>query len=329
VSARLARLAVALAALVEARAALAVDLSDAFGVREDAEISPAIELGFSGALALAQLPDATHGIGARLRAGVSYVDDDKFAVLDVINADYHSVYRAARDHYEDGGMPTLSLFDLVAQLRVTGGLHLIYGAAVARSGALTHASTAGLNVRLGVALPIFGQRAATMRDYHRSHFQLELLPLVGSLLSNLRETPESVHERPTAQVQGEVAVTGRFETIIGTMSTGARLSASYVHQHSLYVELRTRWVTPTFWRRVALVLQTQVLFPLRPMRGFLSEDAQLLYWEPSVTLSLGMVAYLGRPPSVRQEILDRYRARRDRRRERLHQRQRRLRPQLR
>lgn len=323
--------AAALATLLQAPAALAVDLSDAFALREGAEISPALELGFSGALALALLPDVTHGIGARLRASVTYLDDDKFGALEVINADYHSVYRAARDRYEDAGMPTLSLFDLVAQLRVTRGFHLIYGAAVARSGALTHVSTAGLSFRFGVVLPLYGQRAATMRDYHRAYFQLELLPLVGSLLSNLRDDPTADHERPAAQVQGEVAVTGRVETIVGTLSAGARLSASYVHQRSLYVELRSRWVTPTFWRRIALVLQTQVIFPLRPVRGFMSEDAQLLYWEPNATLSLGMVVYLGRPPAVRQEILDRYRERRERRLERVqqHQRQRRLRPRLR
>lgn len=317
----------ALAALLPARAALALDLSDAFALRAGAEISPALESGFSGALALAALPDVTHGIGARLRASVSYLDDDKFAVLEVINADYHSVYRASRDRYEDAGMPTLSLFDLVAQLRVTRGLHLIYGAAVTRSGALTHATTAGLSFRFGAVLPLYGQRAATMRDYHRAYVQLEMLPLVGSLLSVIREDPSAPQERPAAQVQGEVAVTARVETLVGTLSTGARLSASYVHQRSFYVELRSRWVTPTFWRRVALVLQTQVLFPLRPVRGFVSEDAQLLFWEPNATLSLGMVVYLGRPPSVRQEILDRYHERRERRHERLQQR--RVRPRLR
>jgi hypothetical protein len=328
VRARIALLALAaLATTIPARAGLALDLSDAFALRDGAEITPALELGFSGALSLSLLPGETHGIGARLRASTSYVDDDKFAVFEVISADYHSVYRASRDHYEDGGMPTFSLFDLAVQLRATRGLHLIYGAAVARSGALTHATTAGLDFCLGAALPIYGQRAATMRDYHRAYFQLEVLPLVGSFLSNVREDPATDQEHPTVQVQGEVAVTGRVETVVGTLSAGARLSGSYVHQRSLYVELRSRWVTPTFWRRVALVLQTQVLLPLRPVRGFLSEDAQLLYWEPNVTLSLGVVVCLGRPPSVRQEILDRYHERRDRRRERF--RQRRLQPRLR
>ena len=323
---RLAALAT-LAVLGPASPALGLDLSDVFAVREGAEITPTLEVGFSGALSLALLPEVTHGIGARLRVATSYADDDKLGSLEILSTDYHSVFRAERGRYDDGGMPALSLFDLTAQLRVTRALHVIYGASLARTGVLTHASTAGLGFRLGVVLPIYGQRAPTMRAYHRSYLQLELLPLVGSFLTALREEGFGDRNQVTVQVQGEAAVTGRTESVVGTLSTSARLSASYVHQHSLYLELRSRWVTPTFWRRLAVFLQTQLVFPLRPMKGYLSEDAQLLYYDPNVTLSLGFVVYLGDPPSVRPEILQRYREGRARRRERY--RQWRARPRLR
>jgi len=231
------------------------------------------------------------------------------------------VYRALRGRYDAGSLPGYTLFDVSSQLRLRRDIHLLYGLGLARSGPLTHTAGAGLSFRLGVALPFFGRQAQTMREYRRSYLQIETLPLVGSLLSTLAEEGFYDQEPPTVQVQAEAALVGRLETILGTYSAETRLSASYVHQHSMYLRIRLRWVGHTFWRRFAGVIQAQYVIPLRPFRTDLSEEGQLLLYEPHFTLSIGLILYLGNPPTVadghsreeRRELID---ERREQRRQR-------------
>jgi hypothetical protein len=238
-------------------------------------------------------------------------------------------------------MPTVALFSVTSQMRVTPRFHLMYGAALTRSGVLTHAASGGLAFNLGTALPLAFRRAATMREYRRAHLQLEVLPLVGSLLTTLMEEGFYDREHPRVQVQGEVALTGRVETFLGTVSADARLSASYVHQRSMYLRVTVLLVSPTFWRRVGLTVQSQVVLPLRPMLGHVSENAQTLLHEPNVALSLGFLVYLDNAPQLLPEHAERYRdvherrvqrrsERRDRRAQRAERiRQRMTRPRLR
>ena len=331
----------ALTLLTTASPCLGQDLEAAFAVRDDASTIITLGLGFSSLLSLSRTPDESHGLGGRLRGAVSYVDDDKMATFEIAAIDYHTIYRPERDRYEAGSLPTVALFSLTSQLRVTERFHLLYGAALGRSGTFTHAASGGLAFNLGTALPLLFRGASTMREYRRAHLQIEVLPLVGSLLTNLLEEGFYDTEHPTVQVQGEVALTGRVETSLGTITAETRLSASYVHQRSMYLRIAMQWVGPTFWRRVAISAQSRVILPLRPMRRHISENAQLIFYEPNVALSLGIVVYLDAVPAAtpndsarRQRLRDQRQERRQERRERRAQRieryrQRTTRPRLR
>lgn len=306
-----------------ARPGMSQDATAAFAVRDDADIVTSLGVAFGSLLSLDRLPDEAHGLGGSLRGSVRYVDDDKMALFEIASVDYYTIFRPERSRYEGGSMPTVALFSLSSQLRLTSQLHLLYGAALSRSGPLTHASSGGLAFNLGTAFPLLSRRDETMRDYRRAYLQVEMQPLVGSLLTNLLEEGFHDEEHPVVQVQGEVALSGRVETFLGSVSGDARLSASYVHQHSMLVRLMLRWVSPTFWRRVAVTIRTQLMVPLRPLRRQISENAQLILYEPNVSLSVGLNVYLDQIPSVapehtarRQQFRERRRTRRDERRNR-------------
>lgn len=312
---------VALALSFFATPCLGQDVAAAFALRDDADRVSSLGVAFGSLLSLDRVPDEAHGLGGSLRGAVSYVDDDKMALFEIASIDYYTIFLAERSRYESGSMPTVALFSLSSQLRLTRQLHLLYGAALSRSGPLTHASSGGLAFHLGTAFPLLGRRDETMRDYRRAYLQVEMLPLVGSLLTNLLEEGFHDEEHPVVQVQGEVALSGRVETFLGSVSGEMRLSASYVHQHSMLVRFMLGWVTPTFWRRVAITMRAQLMVPLRPLRRQISENAQLILYEPHATLSAGLIIYLDQIPSVapehaarRQRFRERRRTRRDERR---------------
>lgn len=284
--------AVALALLALARPAAAWDWRQAFDVRDGAVI-PAIEVAASAVLPLETLPSEAHGFGGRLQGRVNYVDDVKFARLEILTADFHLVYRPDRLRYDAGAFPTLTLFGLSSQLRLTEGAHLLYGASLLRAGAMAHSSSAGLSFRLGVALPLIGRDAPTMGQYRRSFLQVETLPLVGSFLTNLGESGFFDHEIPSVQLQGEVALVGRLRTIIGTFDAETRLSASYMRQHSMFLRIRLRWTGHIFWRRFAGMVISEYTIPLRPLWGQESEDARRLLYNHHFSLSIGLTVYLG------------------------------------
>ena len=269
-----------------------------FAMQDDAELNTSIELLATTVLPSGTTPDVVHGFGGRLRGGLRYVDDDKMALFEVADVTFHMVYRQERERYDAGSLPSMDFFSLSSQYRLQRDTHLLYGAALLTSGAFAHAATGGLAYRLGIALPIIGRDAATMRQYRRMYLQVETLPLVGSLLADLQEEGFHDQERLSSQIGAEVALTGRLETAVGVFSGEARLSASYVHQQSMYLLFGFRWVGQTFWRRFAGVLQTQVLLPLRPRRSQLSEEAQALLYDHHFNLSFGMLIYLGDAPSV-------------------------------
>jgi hypothetical protein len=300
---------------------MAQDIEAAFAARDDADMVASLGVAFSSLLSLTRVPDEAHGLGGSLRGAMSYVDDDKMALFEVASIDYHTIFRAERDRYESGSMPTVALFSLSSQLRLTNQLHLLYGAALSRSGPLTHASTGGLAFHLGTAFPLLSRSDETMRHYRRAYLQVEMLPLVGSLLTNLLEEGFHDEEHPVVQVQGEVALTGRVETFLGSISAEARLSASYVHQRSMLIRTMLQWTGPTFWRRVAITMRAQMMVPLRPFRRQVSENAQLILYEPHSTLSVGLLIYLDQVPSVAPEHAARRRQLRERHQTRRQERQ--------
>jgi hypothetical protein len=270
-----------------------------FAIRDDGETTVTLELGASTLLPLATLPDDVHGFGGRLRGEVHYIDDDKFVTLEIATADFFSVYRSQRDRYDVGSFPSLALFDLVAQMRLTPSAHLIYGIGLMRSGAMTHAASAGLAYRLGFALPFFGRDAETMHEYRRSYLQIETLPLVGSFLTNVLEEGFYDNEHPIVQVQGEVALTGRMLSRIGTFEAETRLSASYVGQRSMMLRIGLRFVGHAFARRrLAGLVQSQYLVPLRPLRSHTSDDGERLVYDHHLSLTIGIVFFLDGPAPV-------------------------------
>lgn len=299
---RLAAFAAASALLISASTAHAWDWSTPFAVRDDADIATSLTIGASTVLPMWTLPTEVNGFGGRLNAAVSYTDDDKLVLFEIADVDFHMIYRSQRGRFDAGSFPTLRLFSFDAQLRLTPSLHLLYGAALLRSGAMVHASQAALGYHLGVALPLIGRDAETMRGYRRGFLQIEVVPLAGAFLGNLLEEGFFENEHPVLQVHGEVGLAGRLRTVVGTFSSSTRLSMSYVDQHSMYFQVAVQWVSHTFWRRLAGVVASEYTLPLRPLRRHISNEAERLLYRQHISVTTALRIYLGDPPRVRPEF---------------------------
>ncbi len=265
----------------------------AWAIRSDADILPFLQVVASVTVPLGQNPLELHGLGGGLSGGVIYVDDDKVGVLRIADLDYTSIYRSQRQRYDAGSFPAVGIFDLHVQLRLRGDLHLLYGLGLSRGGIQTHAGNGGLSFHFGWVLPLWGWQAEDMREYQRSYIQLECIPLAGSLLADLMQEGFYDRELPTAQLVGEVGLRGRHVTRGGVITASARLSFSYLHQHSYYFLVRFRWVGPLFFRqRLRPVIQADYVWPARPFRGHISDEGQQLIYGHHVKVTLGVAVRL-------------------------------------
>ncbi len=277
-----------LAVLVAAgRSAAAWDAG--WAIRSDAELHTYMEILANATLSLTERPGDVHGLGGGLSGGVRYLDDDKIAHLTIATLDYAAVYRVSRGRYDSGSFPAIGLFDLSVQLRVRPGLHLLYGVGLVRGGIRSHGSIGGLAFHAGWALPLRGRQGETMREYQRSYLQLECRPLAGSLLTDLIQQGYYDGETPVVQLYGELALNGRVLTRGGVLTADARLTFSYLHQHSYYFIMSLRWLSPTFLRRrIRVVLDARYVWPGRPFLAHVSEEAERLLYDHHLKFSLGL-----------------------------------------
>lgn len=265
----------------------------AWAIRPDADVIPFLQIQMSATIPLSSPPREVHGLGGMLSGGVLYIDDDKVALLRVAELDYTAVYRESRQRYDAGSFPAASFFDLDVQLRLRQDFHLLYGVGLTRGGVRTHAGNGGLAFHLGWALPLRGRQAESMREYQQAHLQLECIPLAGSLLADLTEEGYFEQEMPRVQLVGEVGINARLQLRRSTLSADARLSFSYLHQHSFYFLMRLRWVGPAiFRRRLRPVLDALYVFPARAFRGHIPDEGEQLLYSHHLQFSVGILVRL-------------------------------------
>lgn len=259
-----------------------------WAIRNDADWHTYLDLMANATLSLTERPGDVHGLGGSLSGGVRYLDDDKIAHLTIASLSYSAIYRLDRGRYDSGSFPAIGLFDLSVQLRVLPALHLLYGVALARGGIRSHGSISGLAFHTGWALPLRGAQGENMREYQRSYLQLECLPLAGSFLTDLIQEGYYDNEAPVVQLYGEIGLAGRLLTRGGVLTADARLTFSYLHQHSYYFLLSLRWLSPSFLRRrVRVVLDAVYVWPGRPFLAHISDNAEQLLYDHHLKFSLG------------------------------------------
>jgi hypothetical protein len=259
-----------------------------WSVASDADLTPYIEIMAQALLPAARPPREVHALGGAIRGGLTYIDDHKFVRLEVARASMRVTFRQERQRYIFESLPTLNVFGFAAQTRLRPRLHVLYGAAVMRAGTEVHGATSSLCFHAGWALPLVGQSARNMRHYRGRFLQIETVPLAGGLLTDLRAEGFYDHERPVVQVYGEVALRGGWDLLWGHGEAVLRLSASYLHQHSMYLMTHWRWVGPAWLGRIAPVVHVGYVVPLRPLRTHLAEQDQLILYDHHFEMSLGI-----------------------------------------
>lgn len=259
-----------------------------WAIRRDAEVSPEIRLTLGTVLPAATSPAEVNALSFGLSGGTGYVDDDKSARLVVASVAGYSVWRDQRERYEPSSNATIGLFDLEVQLRLPARprLHVLYGAALLRSGARAHARAAGLGLHLGLALPLLGE-GSSMRAYRRGFLQVEARPVVLSLLDFLDLEGSTDREIPQVGVGGEVALVGGLRTRGGVLAGDLRFTSSYVHG-SFYLLAALQYEGPVLFWRIAPTATVRYTWPGRPLRRHLSEAAQRLVYGHHVAVTVGL-----------------------------------------